>query len=395
MLSGSFISIIFVLVEFSLALGAIIYFIQKKLKASRKESKILTQILEEERSPKKFREKLKDYFEQEIKRTVAKYEEFLQSGEKKKHDLLLARKSALDVERKASQKNPLDLDYWSSVEAGYSVVFPKPEKEPSPPSSSNIPAAVSETDSNRQNLSISTLNTASREELGRLRSVINNQYSTIDELKLQLRKLGDHDLAADHPAIRELQKRIEGLSNDQNQMAMCVKILEAENERLLQAVSQLDHADAVFAALQGSEQESPALQSLAQELQQAEAMIRDLLRTNKEQLQCIATLESELELFQQSNSAASSEIAVSLQQAKQEIKQLNQDKLQHMATIERLQSERQQWQDANSERATDYLAEYKTLEKQLHAKVAELDLLREEYLSMHEKYIKLYQDKAS
>jgi len=397
MLSGSFISIIFLLVEISFALGVVVYLVQKKLRSSRQENKKLEQILEDERSPKKFREKLKDYFEREISRTTEKYDQLKEVGESEKNQvLLLARKSTLDVEKRMLQKNPLDLDFWSSLQTGYATIFTRASESES--ASNATPAEIPEVDIKPTASSNSTLNinTASGEELGRLRNVVNNQYATIDELKRQLKNIGSDSILADHPALAELHRQISRLVQDQNQMAMCVKVLEAENTRLTEAVEAAQALPDEFDQMTGANSESEAIKSLAQELQQAENLIRDLLRTNKEQLQCIATLESELDMIHDSATVDPNEATLSLQKSKLEVKQLNQEKLQHLATIDKLR------QELDNVKATPLTpangsstGEYKNLEKQLHAKIAELELLREEYKSMHEKYIKLHQDKAS
>lgn len=382
MLSGSSISIIFILAEVSFVLAVVIYFVRKKLTAARRQADLLGHALEEERSAKTFRGKLKDFFEQEIKRTSARYDELMGNGEQnsEKGNLLLTRKNALNIERKASQKNPLDSDYWENLQRAYSRFVPEQAQEESPPREQDANEETpSEKTAKADGIAEIALNKAASEELSRLHNVINNQYDSIDALKSQLLAIKDDEALAEHPIISEFNEQISRLLADQDQMAMCLKVLEGENERLSKRLVELEE------------------QGGAEDLEQAENLIRDLLRTNKEQLQCIATLESELEMKHEIELGADqADLLVMLQKTKQEVKQLNQEKLENLASLDQLQREVESLREnVSSSTASGTDDEKKSLEKQLHAKTAELELLREEYQSMHDKYIKLYQDKAS
>jgi len=397
MLSGSSISVIMVLAEATIALAVVVCFVHRKLKSSRNETKTLAQILDEERSPKKFREKLKDYFEQEIKRTNQRHQELQNQGEQNKRawEILLTRKSALDIEKKAAQKNPLDVDYWTSVQQAYSGILPKVEAEPALKEIDEVddPKPVAKKPSTATGDTEIAINRAATEELDRLRNVINNQYQSIDSLKRQLLDINDDPNLAGHPLMEQLNSQVSQLVAEQDQMSMCIKVLEAENERLgkqLHDLEQQGHASGQGAS---EAQESEVIQRMAQEHQQAENLIRDLIRTNKEQLQCIATLESELELKGQSERRGvddDSPVMESLQKAKNEIKQLTQDKLQYLSRINDLQQRIDELEQA--ETGTESDKPKKELEKQLHAKIAELELLRDDYHRMHQKYIKLCQE---
>lgn len=398
MLSSSSISIMLLLAEISIVLGAVIFCVQKKLKDSRQQTKDLTEILQEERSSRKFREKLKDYFEQEIKRTHKRHEELLAGNDNDKiqRELLLTRKNALDVEKKASQKSPLDLDYWNNVQQGYSGIFPNPSS-PAPAqanSASGDKEAVATASGKNPVPAELSVNKAATEELSRLRNVINNQYASIDALKRQMLDIEEDELLANHSAILDLQNNISRLVAEQEQMAMCVQVLEAENERLQLSLAQLPQLQAQGAGEAHHELKDNSL--IAQELKRAESLIQDLMRTNKEQLGCITTLESELEMKHDLElNSDQTALVESVRNARREIKQLNLEKLQNLATIDQLQAQLQNLRDNVTVSPTNSNTENKELEKQLHAKTAELNLLREDYQRMHQKYIKLYQDKAS
>jgi len=389
------------LLEISLALGVIACFVYKKLKLSRQETKTLSQILEDERSPKKFREKLKDYFEQEIKRTSKKHQELLQANDKDiiKRDLLLTRQNALNIEKKASQKNHLDQDYWTSVQQGYSTILPPPHNEHTTLASIEEEALSLPQTQSRAGVKIPEVeySKAAAEELSRLHNVIANQYNSIDELKGKLLDIKDDEALANHPLVGELQHQISRLVADQEQMAMCVKVLESENERLIHSLEQMDFNVETANPSSQPENESELVQHLVEEQKQSENLIRDLLRTNKEQLQCIATLESELEMKHdmEISNDPSAVVLASLEKAKHEIDQLKQENRQHLQTIEQLQLQLQSSHAGLENSPRELSDQHKNLEKQLHAKVAELNLLREEYQIMHQKYIKLAEDKAS
>lgn len=381
--SGSTISIFLLLAEISIALGVVLVLIIKKLRRSRWENRNLNRMLKDERSPKRFREKLKDYFEQEIGRTNKHHSELENSEEDKdKRHLALwsTRQSILNIEKKSALKNPLDTDYWPMLDQAYTKALKIPEEkkdvEEAEPEQKEAEAGV--------RIEEISLNSVTGEELGRLRNVINNQYQSIDVLKQQLLGLSNDADLKDNPKIAELQTQLNLLQSEQEQMAMCVRVLEAENERLTHALEQLE----MNPALDEPEEE----QAEEPKGQESETLIKDLLRTNKEQSQCIATLESELEEFRNAEDADSGQL-LSLQREINELKLENQNYIDAQKALEmELKEFRQQ---ASSSAGAAPSAVHKELEKQIHAKNAELELLREEYQSMHEKYIKLYQDKAS
>ena len=411
----------------------------------------VSEALIKERRPATIKQRLVDYLHEEIERTEKKCQAYGDSADRlSQQDQLQLRKSVLALETKTLAKNPLDQDYWQGLELGYSELIPEPQETEAEQTElvseqqdaelqalpDVIETDVIETPPEADISSPSVIRNAAGEELDRLKNVINNQYQSIDELKQQLLDLDQMDEAfLQHPAIQGLQEKLQALAAEQDQMSMCVKVLEGENERLTHLLQEhLSAPDLENKVTNendpGGENDKPseseAIRRMAKEIQDAENLIRDLLRTNKEQLQCIATLEGEMDAAHirqedteqadnQESEHATEAVTGDLLDDQQRLKeseklianlvQTNKEHLQCIAVLEseveelsqRIHSqntmaEGSQDGGALETEAADHLAD---VEKRLHKTLAELDLLHADYDSMKEKYIALFQEKQS
>lgn len=76
--------------------------------------------------------------------------------------------------------------------------------------------------------------TASEEEIGRLRDIIDRQYASIDDLKKAI-----VDTQEDHEQAHKLDDKLAAVSRSQQEMQTCIDVLEMENQRLIDELSEL------------------------------------------------------------------------------------------------------------------------------------------------------------
>jgi len=166
---------------------------------------------------------------------------------------------------------------------------------------------------NTQELNIK--DTAS-EEIGRLRDIIGRQYNSIDELKVSIKDIQDLGKDADNQTIIEklttLKNQTDTLLNEQEQLNMCIDVLEKENLRLGKEILRYQSEEVA------SDEHVNNAKDGNMDAAQSQSIMKGLIQTNKEQLQCIAILEDEISGLKnnqpeategaQSESTASSEI---------------------------------------------------------------------------------------
>lgn len=79
----------------------------------------------------------------------------------------------------------------------------------------------------------SSLTTASEEELGRLKDIINRQYSSIDELKQAILAANESQEEAQH-----IESKLQAVERSQKELQDCIEVLETENQRLFDELEQ-------------------------------------------------------------------------------------------------------------------------------------------------------------
>jgi len=149
-----------------------------------------------------------------------------------------------------------------------------------------IKASIAEASVEQETPELNLKDTAS-EEIGRLRDIISRQYHSIDTLKLSITDIQDLSKDEDNQALNskftELKRQTDALLDEQEQFSMCINVLEQENLRLSEEILQTQ-----------SESDANRNNDGAQEKAQSQSVMKSLVQTNKEQLQCISILENEI-----------------------------------------------------------------------------------------------------
>lgn len=149
----------------------------------------------------------------------------------------------------------------------------------------------------------------SEEEIRHLKDVINNQHDAMRALRAQL-----EERAVDTEGMEPLLEQLDAFEQQSEELERCLKVLEAENERLRQqagpdGAAAADEGSGEGGELQisglksmvGSQQETIlGLRKMVQELvpeadkaQELEATMDSIQRTNQELSSCVAVLEDE------------------------------------------------------------------------------------------------------
>jgi len=164
----------------------------------------------------------------------------------------------------------------------------------------NNSAVVNGDEKNSQELNIK--DTAS-EEIGRLRDIISRQYNSIDELKISIKDIQALGTDADNQTIHEklitLNNQTGTLLNEQEQLNMCIDVLEKENLRLGEEILRYQSEEAV------SKEDLNNINVGKKDAAQSQSIMEGLIQTNKEQLQCISILEDEISSLKNNQSGAS------------------------------------------------------------------------------------------
>ncbi len=196
----------------------------------------------------------------------------------------------------------------------------------------------------------------SAEEIARLRDIIGRQYQSIDELKLNISDIEDLSADADNHALNErlalLKNQTNILSSEQEQFNMCINVLEQENLRLSEEILRYQS--------NAASQENLTSDNIDDS---QSTTVKDLVQTNKEQLQCISILEDEIEVLKSRQSHAAGLV---------------------------------QTEDSdNSENLSTYLSAIDKLKFKLSDKDSEIGLLREEYDTLKQKYVLISRKEAN
>lgn len=306
------------------------------------------------------------------------------------------RVSILEYELKVIANESSDDDQWPDLIDHYQALLPKIA-----PAEENIDAAHSaeqkeaentefmvldefensnhalETEALEQELGESVM-TTSANEINRLRSIMERQYDSIDQLKKSLDDFAGEagaDGSGNNEQMEFFKDKVQLLEHEQEQMAMCITVLDAENLRLKDIISQPQVADRsemnndLEADLVDDKQQDTSndtVAALEKDLKETTNLVKNLLQTNKEQLQCITILESEndqlsLSLSEKNNSAGELTSA-----------------------------------DTGMESAGNKkLVELEQVKLELNAKIAEFELLEVDYTAVKQKYITLFQEKSA
>jgi len=439
--------IMFVIAEALLAFGllaGLFYVITGKLKKQigDEKSKLKSSLkqLKKERLPETTRTKIKTYLNEQIELTNKKIKNIDQEEMTKENlQLLEMRESILNFESKVVSSHEQNEGFWDNIFEKYNSIRPEPEivnvtetvhvksqdtveDDDLMSGFQEIPSlSDSETTAFQVSDDIDPIDLKS-DELDRLHGVVSNQYESIDDLKRQIREKEEQEPDfSDDPFVAEMKGRLSEMAMEQEQMAMCVQVMESENDRLASLVKQYEDSDDSGSMqqdgnLENIQSDSNAVKIIAEKLQKADHMIRDLIHSNKSQLKLIGSLESENELLtsQTANSSHDTETDDEVRQKKLLVKNLTQANKEQEQCIIILESEIETLQNSISAKNDDLTnvidgrGGSKTGEvvmfkdgdgqdsQELYAKIAELDLLQADYDSMKQKYLKLFQQsKAS
>jgi len=189
------------------------------------------------------------------------------------------------------------------------------------------------------------INDTVNEEIDRLRQIISRQFSSIDELKLSVNDIQGLSKDEDNQALSDkftrLKQQMDTLLNEQEQFNMCINVLEQENLRLSEEILQYQ-----------SESASNHPKADNEDDVQSQAVLKGLVQTNKEQLQCISILENEIKGLRNNQNETSSDT--------ESVDAISNDKIN--TTIDELKFK-------------------------LSDKNSEIGLLREEYVTLKQKYV--------
>jgi len=437
--------IMFVIVETLLAFGllaGLFYFITVKLKKQigdqKSKLKLSLKQLKKERLPTTTQTKVKTYLHEQIELTneKIKHKDQEELTEENLH-LLEMRENILHFESKVVSSHAQDEGFWDNIFEKYKSISPEPEVISVPETVKDESQDGNDDDdlmsgfleisssSNPDNANINNgneldVNDVKTEELDRLHGVVSNQYESIDDLKRHIREIEEEDPDfSDYPFVVEMKSRLNEMSMEQEQMAMCVQVMESENDRLTLLLKQYEEsADTVTTQpvghLNDIHNDSNAIKVIAEKLQKAENMIRDLVHSNKSQLKLIASLESENTLLtsQETNAGNGKETDTAERQTKLLVKNLTQTNKEQEQCIIVLESKVESLQntietkDGKLKNRVDGSGDNNNVvmfedsseqnNQELYAKIAELDLLQADYDSMKQKYLILFQQsKAS
>jgi len=237
------------------------------------------------------------------------------------------------------------------------------------------------------------------DEVNVLDNVVVNQYDSNDEFNRHIREIEEEERNfSEYPFVIDMKERLKAMEVEQEQMAMCVQVMENENERLMAMLAQ--HESDEDAPLNGDtldkmQDDSIAVKAIAEKLQKADNVIRDLNCCNKDHLKLIAELEDDNESLRQLKSVSTSEpnsqVQEKLQQSEELSKQLTQTNKEHKQCITILESEVDALQQtimtkdaglkAYSEKGTYATSGTSTIQdnEELYSKIAELHLLKADY----------------
>lgn len=306
------------------------------------------------------------------------------------------RVSILEYELQVISNESSDDDQWPDLIDHYQALLPKIA-----PAEENIDAAHSaeqkeaestefmvldefensnhalETKALEQELGESVM-TTSANEINRLRSIMARQYDSIDQLKKSLDDFAGEagaDGSGNNEQMEFFRDKVQLLEHEQEQMAMCITVLDAENLRLKDIISQPQFADRsemnndLEADLADDKQQDTSNDNVAElekDLKETTDLVKNLLQTNKEQLQCITILESENDQLSRSLSEKNNS-AGELTSA-----------------------------DTGMESAGNKnIVELEEVKLELNAKIAEFELLEVDYTAVKQKYITLFQEKSA
>lgn len=220
--------------------------------------------------------------------------------------------------------------------------------------------------------------TTSEDEINRLRTIMERQYDSIDQLKKSLDDFAGEagaDGSGNNQQMEFFRDKVQLLVHEQEQMAMCITVLDAENLRLKDIISQPQFADRSEmnndpeAALAGDEPQDTSndnVAALKKELKETTNLVKNLLQTNKEQLQCITILESEND-------------------------QLSRSLLEKNNLAGDIASADTGRGSAGNENIVDL----ERVKLELTTKIAEFELLEVDYIAVKQKYITLSKEKSA
>jgi hypothetical protein len=287
-----------------------------------------------------------------------------------------------------------------------------------------------------------TILVTSTDEINRLRKIMGRQYDSIDQLKKSLQDLGSESLSSQSGNKTQMEifgNKVQLLQHEQEQMTMCINVLDRENQRLKEIISQTQDGGKSLGVLLESQtvsedSSSPEGRDLENELLEAENLIRALSQTNKEQQAAIKILESEVQsLSDHSKEANASRLDIDddgrqntrnddvetlkteLIDSTNTIKKLVQTNKEQSQCISILESESDAQNnsliaktdltedvmlsdagaDASEQKSAqiENLVEFERVKSDLNAKIAEFELLEMDYLAVKQKYNTLSQEK--
>ena len=226
--------------------------------------------------------KLESHIQQLIRQTRKR----LTDGHEEDTRVLEARIQFLEAEAALLTDDPLQDAYWTSVSQHLASLFPLDTDTQEPLAElDDIDAATGEDNEGAAGESSGSTETdTSREEISRLRSIIGRQHGAIDELK---QSLLEQDISTTQ--AEELSKKLEHIEVAHAQLNMCIEVLEKENKRLNNLLSNDPPA---------SGEAGDDLQETRQQLHRANERIGDLEQENSTQSQRIEALETEISSLQ-------------------------------------------------------------------------------------------------
>jgi len=233
--------------------------------------------------------------------------------------------------------------------------------------SSNSPESIEDTgkespvlDSDKKNTQELNIKDTASEEIGRLRDIISRQYSSIDGLKMSIKDIQALGMDSDNKTLNKkfttLMNQSGTLLEEQEQLNMCIDVLEKENLRLSEEI--LHHKSESASKEQTNNSTNAKIDDA-----QAKSIMEGLIQTNKEQLQCISILEDE-------------------------ITSLKNNQPEPSKGVESI--------DTTSNKMIDeYVGTIDELKYKLTDKNSEINLLREEYDTLKQKYMVISQKVAN
>ena len=215
-------------------------------------------------------------------------------------------------------------------------------------------------DSDKKNTQELNIKDTASEEIGRLRDIISRQYSSIDGLKMSIKDIQALGMDSDNKTLNKkfttLMNQSGTLLEEQEQLNMCIDVLEKENLRLSEEI--LHHKSESASKEQTNNSTNAKIDDA-----QAKSIMEGLIQTNKEQLQCISILEDE-------------------------ITSLKNNQPEPSKGVESI--------DTTSNKMIDeYVGTIDELKYKLTDKNSEINLLREEYDTLKQKYMVISQKVAN